>query len=255
MAPVRHAAHSLHAARPIRRAHVGRRVFLLLGKPVVVASVEALLEATAHRVPVLAERVTCDGFLGRDLDVVRHELGAYPVPEGAVPLLDRPQLVALNKVDSPDARDLAELGEFRLQAARTPDGDLLVTGLPLNGVRLTLLRLAAVEGAVALLALTSAGLVGAQIVRRTLRPLDAATVVDSVKLISTEGGQVMFQSPHPIQPNQSAEAQVGRDQCLAEVDVTFKGGRTLQSTGLNDCKLTRISIEDSQIKPESAAVR
>jgi hypothetical protein len=84
---------------------------------------------------------------------------------------------------------------------------------------------------------------------------NSRTVVESVKLISTEGGQVMFQSPNPIRPNESSEAQVGRDQCLAEVDVTFKGGRTLQSTGLHDCKLTRISVGDDQIKPESAAVR
>jgi GTP-binding protein len=51
-----------------------------------------------------------------DLDVVRHELGAYPVPDGAVPLLDRPQVVALNKIDSPDARDLAELVRPDLEA-------------------------------------------------------------------------------------------------------------------------------------------
>ncbi len=44
-----------------------------------------------------------------DLDVIRAELAAYPVPEGELPLLERPQLVALNKIDSPDARDLAEL--------------------------------------------------------------------------------------------------------------------------------------------------
>ena len=44
-----------------------------------------------------------------DLDVIRTELGAYPVPAGQTPLLDRPQVVALNKIDSPDARDLAEL--------------------------------------------------------------------------------------------------------------------------------------------------
>src|SRR5690606_3734704 len=44
-----------------------------------------------------------------DLDVILAELAAYPVPEGEIPLLDRPQLVALNKVDVPDGRDLAEL--------------------------------------------------------------------------------------------------------------------------------------------------
>ena len=44
-----------------------------------------------------------------DLDVIRAELAAYPVPSGELPLLDRPQLIALNKIDSPDARELAEL--------------------------------------------------------------------------------------------------------------------------------------------------
>lgn len=44
-----------------------------------------------------------------DLDVILAELAAYPVPEGQIPLLDRPQLVALNKLDVPEAKDLADL--------------------------------------------------------------------------------------------------------------------------------------------------
>jgi GTP-binding protein len=51
-----------------------------------------------------------------DLDVVLGELAAYPVPAGVVPLLERPQLVALNKIDSPDAKDLAELVRPDLEA-------------------------------------------------------------------------------------------------------------------------------------------
>ncbi|GGA75413.1 GTPase Obg [Pseudoclavibacter endophyticus] len=43
-----------------------------------------------------------------DLGVILRELEAYEVPEGQVPLLERPQLVALNKIDVPDARELAE---------------------------------------------------------------------------------------------------------------------------------------------------
>ena len=43
-----------------------------------------------------------------DLDVILAELAAYPVPEGQTPLLERPQLVALNKVDVPEGRELAE---------------------------------------------------------------------------------------------------------------------------------------------------
>ncbi|GAA1912935.1 GTPase ObgE [Microbacterium aoyamense] len=51
-----------------------------------------------------------------DLDVILGELGAYPVPEGQVPLLERPQLIALNKVDVPEAKDLADLVRPELEA-------------------------------------------------------------------------------------------------------------------------------------------
>ncbi len=44
-----------------------------------------------------------------DLDVILRELGRYPVPAGQVPLLERPQLIALNKIDVPEARELAEM--------------------------------------------------------------------------------------------------------------------------------------------------
>ncbi|MDO8384225.1 GTPase ObgE [Microbacterium sp.] len=42
-----------------------------------------------------------------DLDVILAELGAYPVPEDQLPLLERPQLIALNKIDVPEGRELA----------------------------------------------------------------------------------------------------------------------------------------------------
>jgi GTP-binding protein len=51
-----------------------------------------------------------------DLDVIEAELAAYPVEEGTVPLAERPRIVVLNKVDVPDARDLAELVRPDLEA-------------------------------------------------------------------------------------------------------------------------------------------
>lgn len=51
-----------------------------------------------------------------DLDVILAELAAYPVPDGQLPLLERPQLVALNKVDVPEAKDLADLVRPDLEA-------------------------------------------------------------------------------------------------------------------------------------------
>ena len=51
-----------------------------------------------------------------DLDVILAELGAYPVPEGQTPLLERPQLIALNKVDVPDAQELADFVRPELES-------------------------------------------------------------------------------------------------------------------------------------------
>ncbi len=51
-----------------------------------------------------------------DLDIILAELAAYPVAEGDVPLTERPQLVALNKADVPEARELAEFVRPELEA-------------------------------------------------------------------------------------------------------------------------------------------
>ncbi len=51
-----------------------------------------------------------------DLDVILAELAAYPVPDGQTPLVERPQLVALNKVDVPEGRDLADMVRPELEA-------------------------------------------------------------------------------------------------------------------------------------------
>ncbi|EAR25477.1 GTP-binding protein [marine actinobacterium PHSC20C1] len=50
-----------------------------------------------------------------DLDVILGELAAYPVPEGQKPLLEREQLIALNKIDVPDGSDLANLVRKELE--------------------------------------------------------------------------------------------------------------------------------------------
>ncbi|NRD27505.1 GTPase ObgE [Frigoribacterium sp. VKM Ac-2836] len=51
-----------------------------------------------------------------DLDVILRELEAYPVPDGQKPLLERPQMIALNKVDVPDGRELADFVTPELEA-------------------------------------------------------------------------------------------------------------------------------------------
>ena len=51
-----------------------------------------------------------------DLDKILKELDAYEVPEGQLPLTQRPSLIALNKVDVPDAKELAEFVRPDLEA-------------------------------------------------------------------------------------------------------------------------------------------
>lgn len=51
-----------------------------------------------------------------DLEVILGELGAYPVPDGQTPLLERPQLIALNKIDVPEAKELAEFVRPELES-------------------------------------------------------------------------------------------------------------------------------------------
>lgn len=51
-----------------------------------------------------------------DLDIILGELAAYPVPEGQVPLLERAQLIALNKIDVPEGQELADLVRPELEA-------------------------------------------------------------------------------------------------------------------------------------------
>ncbi|AJM77627.1 GTPase ObgE [Rathayibacter toxicus] len=51
-----------------------------------------------------------------DLDVILREIAAYPVGPDQLPLIERPQLIALNKVDVPEAQELADFVRNDLEA-------------------------------------------------------------------------------------------------------------------------------------------
>jgi two-component system OmpR family sensor kinase len=80
-------------------------------------------------------------------------------------------LTALPVDGHPYTRTLGKLGSYRLLATPTRQGDIQITGLPLNDVDDTLTWVAVAEVAVSGGALVVAGLVGMLIIRRTLRPL------------------------------------------------------------------------------------
>jgi two-component system OmpR family sensor kinase len=104
----------------------------------------------------------------------------------AVPSSEWPELADLPADQVPRTRDLGGLGEYRLIAATTQSGDVIVTGLPLRDADAAVLRLAGVVALVAAIGLLIAGVAGAGIVRLTLRPLsrvaDTATRVAELPL-------------------------------------------------------------------------
>jgi two-component system OmpR family sensor kinase len=97
---------------------------------------------------------------------------------------------------SPDGHardvDLGSLGEYRLVATVDKDsGIIVVTGLPLNELHSTLLRVALVTGGAVLIALVITGWTGAFIVRGTLRPLDrVASTATRVSELRLDRGEV-----------------------------------------------------------------
>ena len=83
------------------------------------------------------------------------------------------QLLRLPTDGRPRTVDLGgRLGAYRLEARSTSTpGETVITGLPLSPVRATVVRLAVVVGVVSLAGLLAAALLGALIIRLTLRPL------------------------------------------------------------------------------------
>jgi GTP-binding protein len=51
-----------------------------------------------------------------DYKIIKEELTKYEVPEGQLPLLERPQVIALNKIDVPEAKELAEFVKAEFEA-------------------------------------------------------------------------------------------------------------------------------------------
>ena len=91
----------------------------------------------------------------------------------------------------PHTLHLDGLGDYRLLAREMPNGDVLITGLPLAEVRITLVTIGVAEAIVIGLALVFAGVVGAILIRRELRPLArVAATAGRVTQLPLDRGEV-----------------------------------------------------------------
>lgn len=96
------------------------------------------------------------------------------------------------------------LGSYRLAANSVPNGDILITGLPLAATRQTLSTLVLSIVLVSLAGLMALGWAGTVLIRRNLRPLaqlsDTATRVSTLRLDAGEvalGARVPEDAAHP----------------------------------------------------------
>jgi two-component system OmpR family sensor kinase len=104
----------------------------------------------------------------------------------------RARLTTVAADQKPHTVDLGgDLGAYRVLAQHTPRGETIITGLPLSGVRAAVYQLAAVVAAVGVLGILAVALIGAAIVRRTLRPLNrVAATATSVSELELDRGEV-----------------------------------------------------------------
>lgn len=95
---------------------------------------------------------------------------------------------------------------------------------------------------------------GQQNLRSFIVRNDSQKVISEVWLGSTNGGKELFSTKEQIRPNHTVNLRVGRDECLAQVRVRFDDGSDLRAENLNECKLTRISVNGDKIALQSSAV-
>ncbi len=134
------------------------------------------------------------GTLGARIDNGRLTAAGVLDDTGSLQPLPADQAADLASVPAdghPHTRRIGDRGDYRMLATRMPDGDVLMTGLPLASVQTTLWQNAAVQVAVAGAALALTTAIGAVIVRRTLRPLRrVAATATRVSTLPLERGEV-----------------------------------------------------------------
>jgi two-component system OmpR family sensor kinase len=141
------------------------------------------LEGRGQRVGTLAARiqageVSSAGFLASD--ATRKTLSAA----------DDQVLLGLRRDGVPVDRTLST-GAYRLVAAQTPYGDVMVTGLPLADKQSTLTSLVVTITIVSLGGIVLIGLAGTVLIRRTMKPLEQLSeVATQVSRLPLDAGEV-----------------------------------------------------------------
>ena len=151
-----------------------------------------------------------DGTLAVQVQGIRVMAGVLhfgPGPDGKQPTTpfkevtaeQEQQLLALPTDGKRRSIDLGgDLGEYRVVATASPNGDRTVIGLPLTDVNETLWQVGFILGGVALAGILVAGAAGAITIRRTMQPLDRlAATATRVSELQLDRGEVALSERVP----------------------------------------------------------
>jgi two-component system OmpR family sensor kinase len=157
--------------------------------------------------------------------VVRDNAGEVSLPNVALTPADRSVLLHLTPDAPPTTTRLSSLGDYRLRATRSPDGEIHIAGLPFHDIESTVHRLQATELVVFAVALLLTGLAGAGWVTLSLRPLRRVTITArQVTSLPLASGAVEL--PHRV-PETYPRTEVGQlsaafNQMLGHVETALE---------------------------------
>jgi two-component system, OmpR family, sensor kinase len=157
--------------------------------------------------------------------VVHDAAGDVTLSNVALTTADRSVLLHLAPDAPPTTTHLSTLGEYRLRATQGQDGDIHITGLPLQDIESTVHRLQAVELIVFAAALLLTGLAGAGWVTLSLRPLRRVTMT-ARQVTSLPLGSGAVELPHRV-PETYPRTEVGQlsaafNQMLGHVETALE---------------------------------
>ena len=147
------------------------------------------------------------------------------------------------------------IGEYRLQAQSTPNGDTLITGLPLSTAQQTLGALVLSIVLVSLAGLLALGWAGTVIIRRNMRPLaQLSETATKVAVLRLDAGEVALSARVP-----DADSRPGTE--VGNVGNAFNAmlenvSRALQARQHSEIKLRRFVADAShELRTPLTAIR
>lgn len=149
-----------------------------------------------------------------------------------VPTSDDDVLANVPTDGKPHSRSLGDLGDYRLIATELSDGDVLVTGLPLDPVQSTVYQLSAVIVGVSVVGILIAAAAATVIIRLTLRPLRrVASTARHVTNLELSRGEVTLPIRVPATDSRTEVGQVGAalNQLLGHVGEALRARHASES--------------------------